>query len=240
MFTNLKPQAVLFDFYKTLFNIWSDEADFTLWANLGRFLQYQSLSVTPNVLQETYFALSKQYVKQNQEKYPEINVLNIFRIIISGLGYTGSDELITTTARLFRALSIRRFELFPDTLSTLEFLSKNCKLGLVTDAQRVFLEPELQVTRLQSFFDAIIVSSDYGFHKPDPRMFTMALEKLDVAPEQALYVGDSWTRDILGAQSVGIKAILVDRNNHTHHFENSQSPDYIIRSLDELRTGGLF
>jgi putative hydrolase of the HAD superfamily len=240
MFTNLKPEVVLFDFYETLLNIWTDEETPVLWDNLARFLQYQGLSVDPKALQENYRFLARQHLEQNREEYPEINVFDIFRTLILKLGYSGSDKLITTAAQLFRVLSIRHFELFPDTLPTLQFLHQKCRLGLVTDAQRVFLEPELKITGLQSFFDVIIVSSDYSFHKPDPRMFKMALEKLPVVSGRALYVGDSWARDIIGAKTVGLKTILVNRKNHFYQFEDSQGPDQMIRSLDELRTGNLF
>jgi putative hydrolase of the HAD superfamily len=240
MFTDLKPKAVLFDFYETLLNIRTDEEDPAVWDKLARYLQYQGISIDAGALQQAYVDLAKQRLEQNHQRFPEINVYSIFQKILSDKGHANSTQLITSTAQLFRVLSIRHFELFSDTLLTLQTLRQNYTIGLITDAQRVFLEPEIQITGLQSFFDVMIVSSDYDFHKPDPRMFTMALEKIGVAPEQALYVGDSWSRDIVGAQSVGIQAILLNRKNHAHNFTGAHKPFKTIRSLDELRHGGLF
>jgi putative hydrolase of the HAD superfamily len=239
MFTDLKPKIILFDFYKTLLDIWTDEERPEVWDNLARYLCYQGLSTDAVSLKQTYFSLAKRGVEQSKEAYPEINVFEIFRKILVDIGFSGTDELIISTTRLFRILSMLHFELFPDTLPTLRFLQSKYKLGLITDAQRIFLEPEIRITGIQPLFDVIIVSSDYSFHKPDPRMFKMALEQLGTNPTQALFVGDSWHRDILGAQSVGIKTILINRKNSFNDFKGSPAPDGIITSLDELRNGYL-
>ena len=235
MFADLKPKVVLFDFYRTLLDIWTDEDDPAVWDKLACFLRYRGLSVDGGILHQSYAYLVKQSLEQSGEKYPEISVYDIFRKLFSDLGYSDSDELFTATVQLFRALNLRHFELFFDTLPTLQFLSRNYQLGLVTDAQRVFFEPEIQMTGLGPYFDVMIVSSDYPFHKPDPRMFTMAIEKMGFTPNQAIFVGDSWSRDVIGAQAVGIQTILLNRKNQAYSFEDSQKPYRIITSMDELR-----
>jgi len=60
-------------------------------------------------------------------------------------------------------------------------------------------------------FDAILSSATVRSEKPDPRIFELALERLGVAPEEALHVGDSHGNDVVGARLVGIEAVLVDR-----------------------------
>jgi putative hydrolase of the HAD superfamily len=52
-----------------------------------------------------------------------------------------------------------------------------------------------------------------GVAKPDPQIFERALERLAVAPEQALFVGDSLKQDVYGAQAAGLRAILFDPEN---------------------------
>jgi putative hydrolase of the HAD superfamily len=70
-------------------------------------------------------------------------------------------------------------------------------------------------------------------------MFMMALEKMGAAPDQVLFVGDSWERDILGAWSVGIRGILLNRKNHHYNFEGDHGPLGVISSLNDLRQSGL-
>jgi epoxide hydrolase-like predicted phosphatase len=55
-------------------------------------------------------------------------------------------------------------------------------------------------------FDTMVISSEVGIVKPDPRIFHLTLEKLGVQPNQAIFV-DDMSRNVEGAQRVGLKAI---------------------------------
>ena len=59
--------------------------------------------------------------------------------------------------------------------------------------------------------DAVVHSSRAGSAKPDPGIFSAALARLDVAPGEALHVGDEPVEDVLGARSAGLRAVLIDR-----------------------------
>jgi HAD superfamily hydrolase (TIGR01509 family) len=81
------------------------------------------------------------------------------------------------------------------------------RLGVVSNSDgRV--EQALAVAGLRDYFDVIIDSALVGVEKPDPRIFRAALDALGVLPEEALYVGDVYEIDVLGAQAAGIRAIL--------------------------------
>jgi HAD superfamily hydrolase (TIGR01509 family) len=56
----------------------------------------------------------------------------------------------------------------------------------------------------------IVDSGAVGIEKPDPRIFAMALEMAGVAPDEALYVGDLYPVDVLGARRAGIEPVLLD------------------------------
>ena len=178
---DLKPEAVLFDLYRTLIDITTDEKQPLVWEKLSRFLRYQGLPAKADDLYDTFFDRARLSQEQSLEKYPEVNVLAIFQTMLLELGYIGSDNLVVATTQLFRVLSILHFELYPDSLSTLQALQRHYRLGLVSDAQRVFSEPELQMTGLEPLMEVIIISSDHWFNKPDPRMFTMALDQLKLS-----------------------------------------------------------
>ncbi|PYS52844.1 MAG: hypothetical protein DMF68_00785, partial [Acidobacteria bacterium] len=59
-------------------------------------------------------------------------------------------------------------------------------------------------------FDLLVDSFVVGFRKPDARIFQYALEQLQVAPGEAVYVGDSYGHDVLGAERARLRAILLD------------------------------
>ena len=58
--------------------------------------------------------------------------------------------------------------------------------------------------------DFVLDSSVVGVEKPDPRIFRMALERAGVTPGEAVYVGDLYSIDVLGARAVGMQAVLLD------------------------------
>jgi FMN phosphatase YigB (HAD superfamily) len=62
---------------------------------------------------------------------------------------------------------------------------------------------------LEDIFEAVAISEEMGFKKPDPRAFHHALAQLRTAPAEAIFVGDDPVSDIAGAQAVGMIAVQV-------------------------------
>jgi len=82
------------------------------------------------------------------------------------------------------------------------------RLGIVSNSDgRV--EQALAEAGLREYFDVVIDSSLAGIEKPDPAIFLAALDALGVRPEDALYVGDLYEVDVVGAQAAGIEAVLL-------------------------------
>ena len=103
------------------------------------------------------------------------------------------------------------FELYEDVLPVLEELrAQELKIGLVSNGIRDLTE-FVEYHRLE--VDAIVDSRSHGRVKPHPTIFRAALELLAVAPSAAIMVGDSLEDDIEGARALGMRAILVDRED---------------------------
>jgi len=68
----------------------------------------------------------------------------------------------------------------------------------------------LQALGLRPYLDFVLDSGVVGVEKPDPRIFRMALERAGVAPHEAVFVGDLYSIDVLGARAAGLSAILLD------------------------------
>ena len=64
---------------------------------------------------------------------------------------------------------------------------------------------------LGRFLDLLVVSSHLGVSKPDPRVFQMALNRIAVPPAAAIYVGDTYVKDVMGARAAGLTPVLLDR-----------------------------
>jgi putative hydrolase of the HAD superfamily len=82
------------------------------------------------------------------------------------------------------------------------------RLGIVSNSDgRV--EQALAEAGLREYFDVVIDSSLAGIEKPDPAIFLAALDALGVAADEALYVGDLYEVDVVGARAAGIEAVLL-------------------------------
>jgi putative hydrolase of the HAD superfamily len=68
----------------------------------------------------------------------------------------------------------------------------------------------LEETGLAVHLDFIIDSSVVGVEKPDPRIFELGLREAGVAAGEAVYVGDLYSVDVLGARAAGLEGILLD------------------------------
>jgi putative hydrolase of the HAD superfamily len=84
-----------------------------------------------------------------------------------------------------------------------QFRDAGFKLGVVSNAMGN-IQADAERYGLADYFDVIIDSHVVGVAKPDPRIFHIALQRLRVAPDQALFAGDLYTIDMVGAQAAGI------------------------------------
>ncbi len=119
-------------------------------------------------------------------------------------------ELLQSGHYLFAANSIT---LYDDALPTLQHLrDSGFKLAIVSNWDTP-LEPLTERLGIADYFDVIVASHDQrvGSEKPDPYIFNHALAAVGVSAEEAVHIGDTYEADIVGAQGVGIRPILLDR-----------------------------
>jgi putative hydrolase of the HAD superfamily len=205
----MTKKAVIFDLYGTLINIQTDEYDPVVYANLSRFLSYHMVRIKPEDLRKVYNEDIHKSLASSNEPYPEVDVYEIFKGIMQRYG-SGKyvKSAIKNVAMLFRALTIRRFQAFEGIYEVLNFLVKDYKLAIVSDAQWVFAEPEMQILGLTRYFKTTVFSSKFGIKKPDIRLFQSAMRRLKVKPEEAIYIGDRPDKDLVGAKKAGMKCLL--------------------------------
>ena len=120
-------------------------------------------------------------------------------------------NLIDVTAR---ELTVAHYEAFAefvtpdiDMREVLDALAPKYRLGLITNGTSEGQHAKIDRLGIRSRFGAVVVSGDIGIHKPDAGIFHACLSALNVAPDRAVYVGDHFENDVLGAQGAGMRAI---------------------------------
>ncbi|MBN1959966.1 MAG: HAD family hydrolase [Deltaproteobacteria bacterium] len=132
----------------------------------------------------------------------------------------------------YSALQKSCIELYPDALDTLEFFkAKGISLALVTNGNAVMQRRKIDRFHLNAYFEHCFVEGELGYGKPDPRVFTGALDALKTAPHDTWCVGDNLVWDVAGAQACGIYGIWKAKDAKDH---GEIVPDRIIHELREL------
>jgi len=118
----------------------------------------------------------------------------------------------------------------------LEYLKTHgYKLGVIANIWSGGMNPALERLKLQQYFDTTIASVDVGFQKPDHKIFHLALENLELTPEQTIMVGDNPRTDIQGAHALGIITVRLLRGLHRNN-PDVVKPDFKIRNFSSLKS----
>lgn len=97
---------------------------------------------------------------------------------------------------------------FPNLLEMLESLKNaHYRLGIITNGYGQFQMDNIKALQIEHYFDIILVSEWEGIKKPDERIFLKALNQLQVAPCESVFVGDHPENDVRAAKQVGMKGI---------------------------------
>ena len=113
----------------------------------------------------------------------------------------------------------------------------HCDNGYTCSSAGEAIRRSLKRVGIGDFLDPVVVSGEVGFVKPHPAPFTAALERLALAPEKVLFVGDRWDVDLLGARNAGMRTchhvgFTLDRNLEERY--KAYRPDFQIQRLEEL------
>jgi putative hydrolase of the HAD superfamily len=143
------------------------------------------------------------------------------------------ERLDHCAAAIHAALdSSRMYQPYDDALPVLRALwERGLKLGAIANTwpsmPRILMD-----FGFGEYLGFWLISEFVGVEKPHPAIFEKALEIGAAKPAQAIHVGDDYARDVLGAQSVGMGAVLLDRSGQPASEAREDVP--VIQRLDEV------
>jgi len=214
-------QAVLFDAGNTLI--------FPDYAFVRELLAGYGLKITEGRLKELDFA-AKARAQTAAAKRPWNHYFTLW-FTSAGLPEENVPEALSKLWQRHRRRSLWS-EVEETAVETLQALrERGLKRGVVSNSDG-HLEPLLAQVGLRQYFDVIVDSERVGVRKPDERIFRLALQALQVAPEAALFVGDSYELDYEAARKVGMQALLYDP---LRQYKNCDTIGQLRELLDRLR-----
>jgi len=232
-------KGILFDLYGTLIDIETDESLEEIYRAIAHYLTYHGIYLHRWEVRDRYYEIMKQQKEERGEEYPEIDVKAIWNKFLSREGIKAPPtrkKLAEILAQLYRAISRKRLQLYPDVKRVLDELRPTYRMAIVSDAQPCWALPEMKAVGLNGYFEPILISANYGFRKPDTRLFGKALDTMKLISAEVICVGNDMYRDIYGASQLGIKTIFVDSNQGAKSHEDV-IPDYFAHRVEDILKG---
>jgi putative hydrolase of the HAD superfamily len=220
------PKAVLFDLDDTLWPIAPVilQAEETLFAWLRAH--------APRVARQFTIDSLRQARLELLARQPEFQ-LDLGKLrhagLVAAFEHAGEDaaKVELAMAQFFAARNA--VVPYDDVLPGLLRLKGRVLVGSITNGNA-----DLQTIGLARHFEASVAAPQLGVAKPDPAIFLEGCRLLDVAPHEAVYVGDDVLLDVQGAQRAGMRGVWMNRNGSNKHVEHGVQPDAIVRNFDEL------
>ena len=232
----MRIKAILFDLYGTLIDIETDESMEKIYRGISSFLIYQGINVRWQNLRDLYYGIMQEQRQVSSEQHPEIDVEAIWDVLLARQGLASKTKrrsLKIYLAQLYRGLSLKHLRRFPYVKRVLNTLRPSYRMAIVSDAQPCFAWAEIRTAKLEGYFDPVIISANYGFRKPDPRMIRLALDKIRLAPGEVIFVGNDMYRDIFCAHQLGIKTVFFASTSGVQSYEEIV-PNYRITRFKDV------
>ncbi|MDD5511192.1 MAG: HAD-IA family hydrolase [Dehalococcoidales bacterium] len=204
-------KAIFFDWMDTVGHPEIERHDFVtqIFSKFGIEVSPEKL-IRPIYIAETERPGGTPY-RWDESKDPEY-FLQYVELILSRIGVTlPRDTVFQIMTMMSRDAKKLGFSLYDDVLPTMKTLKNNgFILGLITSMKKEINLIAGQLG-LEPYLDFTITSSDIRVPKPKPPVFLAALERASVRAAEAIYVGDQYSTDVVGAKGVGISPMLLDR-----------------------------
>jgi FMN phosphatase YigB (HAD superfamily) len=121
-----------------------------------------------------------------------------------------------------------------ERIQVLEALKARYALGLLSNFDSAETGLKILTTHgLRAYFSPIHISEAIGYRKPRREAFLHTAEVMGVAPPEALFIGDTFALDVVGAKSVGMDVAWFDRQKTPPALDQAQ-PDYTLSRFTDL------
>jgi len=206
-------KAVFFDLYNTLvgFDPPREEIEARILKELGVEVSPQSLLRPLMTADEFIYQEQARYPLSKRSKEETVALYTEYHgIILKEAGLETSWELITDILKKWLETDWKMV-LFDDVVPTLTHLKeRGLILGLISNVDRD-ITPLYQDLGLSAWMGVVVTSQEVGFNKPQPEIFQEALKQAGVRPSEAIYIGDQYQFDVVGAEGAGMRGVLLDR-----------------------------
>jgi putative hydrolase of the HAD superfamily len=166
------------------------------------------------------------------------NHTRTFNEALKTLGLSYDKELIMLLINVYRDHR-PDITLPKESKSVLKQLKSSHTLALLTDGFLPAQKFKVEALGIESYFSCIVYTEELGRDcwKPSPVGFEKILDTLDIAADNAVYIGDNASKDFLAPNQLGMTSIQFERPNHIHTGEppiEQARPNHVISDIAQL------
>lgn len=191
----------------------------SLWIRFDEVLKKYGYNISPELLKTNHKLISEKIKFPDNTSKDFYNIFN--KEVLISLGIDPNENIIND---IFNNCTYLPWEKFEDV----DYLKDiNIPFGIISNFNSSLKEKIQKIINIP--FVEFIVSEEQTFSKPDKRLYEYAVHKINIPPQNILYIGDSILLDIEPAKGLGIQAVLIDRDGVYSDYEKR------ITSFKELK-----
>lgn len=231
-------KAFIFDFIGTLISVRNYDME-TSKLTLCRALVKAGFEIDEKCFLEEYGRAHEKYRLIRYQELVEVTNAVWISDALNCLGFktTLEDLRLKEAVNVFFKDYVNSLRRIPCARQLLTQVSKGHKLGLISNfTYAPVIYTALRKLDLNRFLNAVLVSEDVGWRKPNRKIFQEALRRLGAKAEETVYIGDSPLEDICGAAQAGMRTIFVPSQFYTLEdmHDAPEKPDLIVKNVCEL------
>lgn len=179
-----------------------------------------------------------EFQKKKLEEHREFHNRERFKIMLNKLSIEDephSEELLDKMVLAHMGEIAAAVDFPEENEIVLDSLKKNYRLALISNFDYApTAYAILEKFNIKRYFEKIVISMEVGWRKPKSDIFHRCLDLLEIKSEEAIFVGDNFDADVIGAKTVGIDVIWINKNSEPHKGMDIK-PDYTVSKLAEVK-----
>ncbi|MBZ0263557.1 HAD family hydrolase [bacterium] len=239
-FQNRPVHAVCIDFWNTISTASRGSE------RLGLRIQYvqkyaagRGIELSEEVVREALHAYSRSWHDHWRTHHITPDAVYAARTILENLYIEQDAESLQVLARELDEVMLQAMpEPVEGVIDTIRKLANVVPIALICDtgiSGPSTIDKMLDRWGVLQFIQHRIYSSDVGVSKPDSLMFDRAIERLGVAHDAALHIGDNERTDIIGAKNAGLMAIRLEALPAFEKYVGESQADKCVKSWEEVQ-----
>lgn len=224
-------KSILFDsgrvLNRSLTGHWFISPNFFKYVNKEKFLSIEKERINNAFSNAQKYLFNEKLIKNREEEL--IHFSNFYKLFSENLPELQINNIEDLAKDMVYNTS--KYVFYEDVKEVIPRLKNKYKMAVVSDAwpslENVFIDADMK-----KYFEIIVISTQIGTLKPDPRMYETAIERLQVNNSEAIFIDDN-INNCLGAERLGIKSILMSRENFNEKKEKNKTM-LVVEDLYEL------